>query len=253
MSKTKQIRQAKILAEINDTPSLRIAELARRHHVSTETIRRDLDALTQGGHLSRTYGGAIRAQSSEPSISERHQLFVAERERIARETVKQLTGAHIVMIGSGATTVHVARRIATDMKNLSVITHSFGVATVLSMNPTIKVIIAPGEYESSEGSVVGALTINFLHQYFVDYAILGASGVSAEGPSDALIDCGTVYSTMSQRAAATLVVADHSKFGMTFPSRYALWPQITRLITDKQPDGPLRESLNKHQVACSIA
>ncbi|XBS68449.1 DeoR/GlpR family DNA-binding transcription regulator [Acerihabitans sp. KWT182] len=253
MSKTKQLRQDKILAEINDSPSLRIAELAKRHNVSTETIRRDLDALTQSGHLSRTYGGAVRAESSEPSISERHRLFVAERERIARETVKHIINAHILMIGSGATTLHVARRIATAMKNITVITHSFGVATVLSINPTIRVIIAPGEYEASEGSVAGALTMGFLNQYFVDFAILGASGLSAEGPSDASVDCGMVYGAMAQRAGKTIVVADHSKFGMTFPWRYASWNQVHLLITDRQPEGQMLESLRKNQVEYIIA
>lgn len=61
--------------------------LARRLDVSTETIRRDLDELTEQGVLNRTYGGAVRSLSTEPSITERHTLFVAERERIAKASV----------------------------------------------------------------------------------------------------------------------------------------------------------------------
>lgn len=253
MSKNKQLRQAKILAEINDAPSLRIAELARRHSVSTETIRRDLDELTQRGHLNRTYGGAVRAESAEPSVTERHRLFVAERERIAREAIKPLRNGRIFMIGSGATTVHVARRIATDLKDITVITHAFGVATVLSMNPTIRVIIAPGDYDSTEGAMVGAHTLNFLNQYAVDYAILGASGITAEGPSDALIDCGMIYNAMTQRADKCMVVADHSKFDMTYPARYASWQQIDWLVTDRSPTGPMLNMLQKSQVEIVIA
>ncbi|ATA25259.1 DeoR family transcriptional regulator [Brenneria goodwinii] len=248
MSKAKQLRQAKILAEINESPSLRIAELAKRHKVSTETIRRDLDELTNSGHLNRTYGGAVRAESSEPSVTERHRLFVAERERIAKETMSHIKTGRIFMIGSGATTLHVARRMAIDMKNITVITHSFGVATVLSINPSIRVIVIPGEYEPTEGSVIGALAVSFLNQYFVDYAILGASGISAEGPSDALIDFGAVYSAMANRASETLIVADHSKFGMTYPARYTSWRQVNKLITDQQPLDSLRDALQKSHV-----
>ncbi|MFP9228663.1 DeoR/GlpR family DNA-binding transcription regulator [Pectobacterium cacticida] len=252
MSKAKQLRQAKILAEINESPSLRIAELAKHHKVSTETIRRDLDELTNRGHLNRTYGGAIKAESSEPSVTERHRLFISERERIARETINHIKTGQIFMIGSGSTTLHVARRMAVDMKNITVITHSFGIATVLSINPLIRVIIIPGDYESKEGSVVGALAVSFLNQYFVDYAILGASGISAEGPSDALIDCGTIYSSMANRASETLLVADHSKFGMTYPSRYASWNKIDKLITDQQPLDSLRDALQKNHVEVYI-
>ncbi|MFW8363109.1 DeoR family transcriptional regulator, partial [Klebsiella pneumoniae] len=83
MSKRKEDRQQQILRELAETPTLRIGDMARTHGVSTETIRRDLDELTRRGVLNRTYGGAVRAMNSEPTVTERHQLFTEERERIA--------------------------------------------------------------------------------------------------------------------------------------------------------------------------
>ncbi len=248
MSKAKTARQAKILAELNNAPSLRIVDLAKLHDVSTETIRRDLDELTQGGHLNRTYGGAVRAVASEPNVTERHRLYVAERERIARATVKLIEGARILMIGSGSTTVHVARRIATEMKDITVLTHSFGVATVLSINPTIRVIVMPGDYHATEGAMMGAQTITFLNHFSADYAVLGASGLSEDGPSDALIDCSAVYSAMMQRVAKTVVVADHSKFNGVFAARYASWQQIDHLVTDQAPTGKLLAAIHAPKV-----
>lgn len=248
MSRAKTARQAEILAELNNTPSLRIADLARLHGVSSETIRRDLDELTRSGHLNRTYGGAVRAITSEPSVTERHRLFGPEREQIARVAVELMKDARILMIGSGSTTLHVARRIATAMKDITVITHSFGVATVLSINPTIRVIVVPGDYHATEGAMVGAHTVAFLNGLTADFAVLGASGLSAEGPTDALIDCGVVYSTMLQRSGSTLVVADHSKFDATFPARYASWQQVDHLVTDEQPTGKLASALSQHKV-----
>ncbi len=248
MSRAKTARQAEILAELNNTPSLRIADLARLHCLSSETIRRDLDELTRCGHLNRTYGGAVRAITSEPSVTERHRLFGPEREQIARVAVELMKDARILMIGSGSTTLHVARRIATAMKDITVITHSFGVATVLSINPTIRVIVVPGDYHATEGAMVGAHTVAFLNGLTADFAVLGASGLSAEGPTDALIDCGVVYSTMLQRSGSTLVVADHSKFDATFPARYASWQQVDYLVTDEQPTGKLASALSQHKV-----
>ena len=59
MKRAKSSRQSQILAELDSSPSLRVAELARRLDVSTETIRRDLDELTDQGLLNRTYGGGM--------------------------------------------------------------------------------------------------------------------------------------------------------------------------------------------------
>jgi DeoR/GlpR family transcriptional regulator of sugar metabolism len=85
--RAKSDRQSRILAELSRAPSLRVAEFAEHFQVSTEMIRRDLDELTKQGLLNRTYGGAVRSLSSEPSVSERLRQFIAELERIARAAV----------------------------------------------------------------------------------------------------------------------------------------------------------------------
>jgi DeoR/GlpR family transcriptional regulator of sugar metabolism len=135
MSNLKSIRQSRILAELGNTPSLRIADLALKLAVTTETIRRDLDAMTRQGLLNRTYGGAIRPTNSEPPVHERDALFIAERERIADAVMPLIQSAKVVIISSGATAVHVARRLAAEMKELTVIAHSFGVVQALALNP----------------------------------------------------------------------------------------------------------------------
>lgn len=252
MKKPKSVRQERILTELNQAPSLRVAELARRLDVSTETIRRDLDEMTEQGLLNRTYGGAVRSLSTEPSVTERHTLFVAERERIARAAVQILKGAQVLMIGSGSTTVHTARRIAVEMKNITVLTHSFGVATVLSINPTIKVVMLPGDYHATEGATVGAHAVSFLNSFYADFAILGASGLGPDGPSDALLECGAVYTAMVSRAACSVIVADHSKHDRLFPARYAPWRDITNVVTDQAPGDKLRESLNSNGVKLTV-
>ncbi|MCC9624581.1 DeoR/GlpR family DNA-binding transcription regulator [Thalassospira sp. MA62] len=239
----KSLRQQRILTELDHEPSLRIADLAQRLGVSTETIRRDFDELTKQGLINRTYGGAVRRPSIEPGLNERHQLHIREREAIARQSVSVLAGARHLMIGSGATTMHVAKRLAVTMNDLTVITHSFGVATVLAINPTIRVIMAPGLYHAREGAMHGAQTIRFLENYRVEWAILGASGLDHVGTTDALIDAADVYSVMMAQATRSMVVADHTKFNQAFPARYAHWQDIDVLITDTAPKGDLADAI----------
>jgi DeoR/GlpR family transcriptional regulator of sugar metabolism len=253
MKKPKSSRHSEILAEITQSPSLRVAQLAERLGVSTETIRRDLDELTKKQLIERTYGGAVRTPSSEPSVGQRHELFVPERERIARAASARVKPGSMVMIGSGATTTHVARRIAIEHTNLTILTHSFGVATVLAINPTITVLMAPGAYLASEGETVGALTTRFFGEFSADLAILGASGVTSEGPSDALVESAEVYRTLVARAAMTMVAVDHSKFDNVFPARFASWREIGAFVCDRAPGGALSEALARHQVETVVA
>ncbi|MEO1492089.1 MAG: DeoR/GlpR family DNA-binding transcription regulator [Pseudomonadota bacterium] len=239
MARDRDHRRRRILSELEQRPSLRVSELAGRLGVSAETVRRDLDALTAEGQIDRTYGGAMRRRSLEPSVSERHNIRAEERERIARRACPLLQGAGCVMIGSGATTVHLARRIALEMNNLTVIAHSFGVATVLALNPTITVLMAPGIYNAGEGAVHGAETIDFLDGFHVDWAVLGASGLDKDGPSDALLDAGHVYRRMVARAECAMLVADSSKFNRRFPARWAAWDSVSCLVTDAEPPDDL--------------
>jgi len=248
MKLSKSSRHSQILTQITQTPSLRVAELAARMGVSTETIRRDLDELTSQGLVNRTYGGAVRTPSTEPSVGERHALFVAERERIARAASALVRPGSLVMIGAGATTTHVARRIAVEHKGLTVITHSFGVATVLALNPTITVLMAPGAYLPSEGATVGAHATRFINEFSADLAILGASGLTSEGATDALLEPAAVYGAIASRAGETMVVADHSKFDRVFAARYASWREIGTVVTDMAPTGALADSLARHRV-----
>ncbi len=86
------------------------------------------------------------------------------------------------MIGSGATTVHVARRMASELRDITVITHAFGVATVLSMN-----LNHPGDRRSRgvlryrRGNDRCGTSLQFLSQFTADYTLLGASGIAADG------------------------------------------------------------------------
>lgn len=233
------MRQRRLLTLLETRPNARVNELADSLSVTSETVRRDLDELSSRGLVDRTYGGALLKSSQEPVVNIRHSLMIEERQAIARASVNCFNNAKTLMIGSGATTTHVARRIAIQMNDITVITHSFGVATVLSLNPTITVLMAPGTYHATEGAMHGSQTIRYLDDFRVDWAITGASGLDCNGASDALIDASDVYACMGAQAARTMIVADHSKFRKVFPARFAKWQDIDTLVTNERPKGEL--------------
>jgi DeoR/GlpR family transcriptional regulator of sugar metabolism len=252
MSK-KRIRQQEIVSLLTDQPTLRVSDLAERLGVTTETIRRDLDELTNKGLISRTYGGAILRKAAEPSVAQRHTLLINERARIAKTACLACHGARVIMMGSGATTLHVAKRIASEMQNVTVITHSFAIAAALAFNPTISIMMAPGFYHAGEAAMYGAQTLRFLEQYNAEWVVLGASGLAPEGASDALIEMADVYSAMIERANRRMIVADGSKFNQMFTARYATWSQVDLLVTDDAPEGALFKAMHAADVEMKIA
>jgi len=240
----KSDRQARIVAELRASPALRVNELAVLLHVSTETVRRDLADLDERGLINRTYGGAMRPVAFEPALAERESLMVAEREAIAAAAVKLVGPNDIVMIGGGATTLHFARRLAAERNHVTVITHAFPVAMVLASNPLHKVLMLPGQYDGREGLIHGPDTIEALQRFRANTAFLGASGLTAEGPSDAGVGPGLIYGGMMRRSAHTVILADRTKFNNPSLSVYGSWSPATTLVSDTTPDGELASALS---------
>jgi DNA-binding Lrp family transcriptional regulator len=135
-------RHKRIVEELQASPTLRVAALAAALGVSTETIRRDLDELDRQGLVSRTYGGGVRPYGSEPALGERQTLLIAERKAMAAAAAGLITPGDVLFIGGGATTGHVAQRLAADSSALTVFTDSFAVAGNLAVNPSHRPISA---------------------------------------------------------------------------------------------------------------
>lgn len=248
MKLSKADRQARIIAELRAVPTLRVNELADLLAVSTETVRRDFTELDERGLINRTYGGAMRPRSFEPAVAERETLMVEEREQIAKCAVALVEDNDILMIGGGATTLHFARRLAAERNHLTIITHAFSIAAALASNPLHRVLMLPGQYDGREGLIHGAETIEALQHFRATKAVLGASGLTAEGPNDASMGPGLVYGAMIKRAAQTFVLADHTKFETPSLVVYGAWNSGMTLVTDNEPPLAMRQALQRANV-----
>src|SRR4051812_50205763 len=78
-------RQGQILGRLEAAGRVSVTELARAFDVTTETIRRDLDALESAGVLRRVHGGAVRwATAAELRLDEREATGRVAKHAIAR-------------------------------------------------------------------------------------------------------------------------------------------------------------------------
>lgn len=243
---TKKERHELILAEVRKSASIRVSKLAKRIGVAGETIRRDLIELGEAGLLNRTYGGAtISLVTTEPIISERGLMLIEERARIGRGAAGLVEKGQVVMIDGGSTTFEVARNLAQFTRDLIVITNSTGVASVAGGNPTFRVILCPGTFDSREGSVLGEDTVEFVGRYSANIAIIGASGITAEGPNDMISGAAAVKRAMISRSLSTVLVATHDKFGRSSFERVCSLSDICDIVTDAEPTADLRAAIEE--------
>ncbi len=247
-------RQEAILAELRASPAIRISELAAAYDLSTETIRRDLDELSERGLLSRTYGGAAGAPMlSEPPLDDRYRQNVDQRTAIAKAVGMLVQPGETLMIDAGATTIYVARRLAAELHDLTVVTTSFGVASSLALNPTLTVRVAPGEYDPRDGGVTGPDTHAYLRRFNVAKAVIGASRLDAGGPSDSNSASVWIKRVMIECAQQVILALDHEKLEQVAFERVAPLADIDHLVTDKRPPAALLRALDKAGVEVHVA
>ena len=239
----KSERRRQILLELKLRPHVRISELSRRFNVSTETVRRDFDALADDGLISRAHGGASApTQGHYPSLDERSNARIDQREQIGRSAAELVHDGETVMIDSGSTTIQMARALAYLDTPCTVITNSIPVAMTLGHGAP-QVLLCPGEYLAAESAVVGTETLEYLSRFNVDRCFIGAYGLSDEGPSESVRGFAAVKRVMLQRAASAYLLVDAEKFGRKGLANVGRLDELASVISDEPPKGTLLSAL----------
>jgi DeoR/GlpR family transcriptional regulator of sugar metabolism len=248
-----QERHAQILALLRRDGIVRIATLARRFGVTTETARRDLDELAESGALQRTYGGgASRSLIDEPGIGLRGLVHAPERTRIAAAAAALVGPGDALMIDAGSTTSLFADALAARNLHLTVVTNCLPVATALGAADRCRVILCPGDYVPREAGVFGTEAVTFLRRFQANKAFIGAGGVTADGLTDADSAGCAIKRTMMERADRAFLLADSSKFDVVQFERVGPLSDLDELVTEVAPPRRLASALRGAGVAVRL-
>jgi DeoR family glycerol-3-phosphate regulon repressor len=124
----------------------------------------------------------------------------------------------------------------------------------LAKGADCEVIVAGGVLRRSDAGLVGEATVDFIRQFKVDFAIVGASAIDEDG---ALLDYDfrevRVAQAIISNARRALLVADASKFTRSAPVRIASISDLNALYTDAPPPETVAELCAEHGVAVRIA
>ncbi|WP_404385206.1 DeoR/GlpR family DNA-binding transcription regulator [Caenispirillum salinarum] len=213
-----------------------VDDLAMRFAVTPQTIRKDLNDLCERRLLKRVHGGAVVASTVENlRYDARRMLAAGEKARIGRHAAGLIPNDCALFINIGTTTEEVARALG-GHRGLMAITNNINVANILHTMPDIETIVVGGVLRHADGGIVGESATDFINQFKVDYAIIGASAIEEDG---ALLDFDYREVRVSQaiiaNARTVVLVADHMKFERSAPVRIGHVAQVDVLITDSAP------------------
>lgn len=227
-------RKQEVLRLLRERKRATVAELSQLFGVSPATVRRDLEALENEGAIRRAYGGAVIAERAapEPPIIQRITEHEEEKRRIGRAAAELIQDGETVFIGSGTTTLEVARNLG-GKKNLTVITNALNIVNLLTEQPDITVVVLGGLLRRSELSMIGHITEQALKELRANKVIMGMRAVSIEDglTSDYLPETMTDRAII-RSAPEVILVVDHSKLGKVSTALVAPVTAVHTLVTD---------------------
>jgi DeoR/GlpR family transcriptional regulator of sugar metabolism len=227
-------RQAQILELLKNQRNIKISDLSEYLGASQATIRRDFDELAQSGLIVRIHGSAVLAKLNppEPPVIQRVQDNLLEKQRIGRTAAQLIQEGESIFIGSGTTTMEVARNLC-GRSNLTVITNAETVTSILAKEEGITLVSTGGLFRHSEQSFLGHITVQSLQDLRPQKVIMGIRCISVKYglTSDYLPEVDTDRAIF-RSGSELILVADHTKFEEVSPAFVAPIEVINTLVTD---------------------
>jgi len=248
-------RQLTLLSVVQAQGSVTVEQLAETLGVTLQTVRRDVQRLADEGMLARFHGGVRVPSSTIENIAhqQRESLNAEGKSRIARAVAAAVPNDCSLILNIGTTTEAIARALL-HHTGLRVITNNLNVASILSTNPKCEVIVVGGVVRGRDQGIVGEAAVDFIRQFKVDLALIGISGIEADGTlRDYDYREVKVAQTIISHAREVWLAADISKFNRPAMVEVATLSQIDRLFTDAPPPEPFAALLAEAQVRLAVA
>ncbi len=240
-------RQDEILAQVSRHGAVKVTDLCAALRVSDMTIRRDLKELVERGLVERVHGGVALPRAAsvhEPGFDAKSTREPDAKLAIARAAARLVRPGICVGI-SGGTTTHTFAGELLDVPGLTVVTNSLPVADRFHEGGRDdQTVLLTGGQRTPSMALVGPLTVATLERLHMDMLFLGTHGIDPESG----LTCPNLLEAQTNQAMAAaarrvVVLADHTKWGITAIARTLKLSEIDMVVTDSGLDRSAREIL----------
>ena len=229
------VQRQKVITEyLEKNQTVTIRQAADLCGVSEATARRDLDELANLGIMERTHGGAVihRGAGFEEFHSQKMQVMVPEKTKIAREAVKMIKEGDCIFLDSGTTTFMLAQQLQ-NIRKLTVVTNNLDIAYTTKLDTSSTMIVTGGIRRDGFSVLVGDIAEEFIRRLYVDIAFVGADAISVKNGifNSNFMEIG-IKKSMIASGKKKVLLADHSKFGQKALAKVCSIEEMDVIVTD---------------------
>lgn len=239
-------RHQQILKLLQQQGSISVNSLSELLQVSEVTIRKDLSLLEQKKKLYRSHGSAILINPyiGDRNVSEKEKQNVNEKLAIGLKATEYIEENDSILIASGTTMSFLAQQIEQQIKQITVVTSSLPVTSILSKNKNITVYQLGGFVRDSSLSVVGDSAGEMLKNFHCKILFLGVDGIDFDfGLTTTNVPEANLNRAMMNAVQKIIVLADSSKFNKKGFIKICDLNIIDEIITDNKISLQLQQSL----------
>jgi DeoR/GlpR family transcriptional regulator of sugar metabolism len=249
--KYRKKRLEEIINYLKLHPYAEVEQLSGMFNVSPITIRRDLKALEQEKHIQRVGGGALMlSMEGAPDSggdSKPVDPYLDEKLRIANQAMTMISEGDTIFMDGGTTNREIARRIAKDFHQLTVVTNSIEIAYTLYDKKQISIYVCGGIMNGSSSSqdalILGPIVEQMFSSFRANISFLGTLGIHpTKGVTCPNLSQSRIKNLMMNNSSCAVLVFDSSKLGKICPAFVCPVSQYQRMITDtKAPADGIEE------------
>ena len=239
-------RHKRILDALSQSGRMEVTALAEALGVSQVTARKDLKALEAEGLVRRAHGFA--SIGSVDDVAARLAHHYDEKKRIARAAAARVSPGETVMIESGSCCALLAGILASEVRDVTIVTNSAFIAGHVRASRA-RVVLLGGDYQSASQVMVGPLTKKCAQSFFVDKLFIGTDGFSPQFGfmGGDMMRTEAVRAMLSQ-ARHTAVLTDSSKFSRQGVVPQVAFSEVAQVFTDGGIPEEARKILTGHGI-----
>ncbi len=253
-------RRREILDIVDAEGCTYIPEMARRFHVTNETIRNDFDYLADAHDLKRIHGGLKKEQQE---ISAQHYLYddkksahVEEKKRICYQTVSLLENGDCIYVDGGST-VSFLLNYLNRKREITLVTPSAALLMRYILDgydmsfseQGHKLIFVGGQLNDNILTTYGPFFDQMINDLNFDKMIFSTDGIDRKG---GITNSDEVAYAIAKKAAQSskekILLIDSSKFGLIGNYRVLAWNELDVIVTEKDLDDDWMHHLENHKI-----
>ena len=230
----KKERQSFILRQVNLHNKVLSSDLSQEMKVSEDTIRRDLNELSDVGMVIKVHGGAL-SKSFHLSLKSSNVYSLDKKKTIADKAAGLIKDGMFVLTTGGTTIIELAKALPPEL-SATFITVSLPVAYEYIHHPNIEVIFIGDKISKSAQISVGGEAISKIRQIKADLCFIGTNAIDvAHGLTDNDWEVVHVKKAMieSSEKVVSMVIAE--KLNTFQRIRICEIGDINMLITELSP------------------